>query len=72
MKILTLLLEGEVLCEMSTFVISSEKEQSRRVDEFQCPEIYDALYAKVASVDVVTQEEIFGRRRRTSNLEQLH
>ncbi len=40
---LTLLLEGEVLCEMPALVVASQQEERVRVDQLERPQVDDAL-----------------------------
>jgi len=43
----TFLLEGEILGQMSTLMVATEHEQSRRVHDFQSPQIQNTLqYSK--------------------------
>uniref|UniRef100_A0A182J1E9 Uncharacterized protein n=1 Tax=Anopheles atroparvus TaxID=41427 RepID=A0A182J1E9_ANOAO len=69
---LTLLLKRKVFCQVTTLVVAAQQKQGRRVAELERPQVEDALYAEVAAIDVVAEEEIFGRRRRAADLEQLH
>lgn len=69
---LALLLECEVLGEVAALVIAAQQEERRRVEQLHGPQVEHALDAKVASVDVVAQEEVARVRRRSAHFEQLH
>jgi hypothetical protein len=47
LRVLTFLLEGEVLCEVATLVVPAEQEQGRRVTQLQCPEVKHALKEEI-------------------------
>jgi hypothetical protein len=69
---LTLEFEGEVICEMATFVVSAQQEQGIGVPYLETPQVEHALDTKVPSIDVVAQEEVSGICRVATNFEQLH
>lgn len=70
--VLALELEGEVVCQVTAFVVSSEQPQGLGVVDLQRPEVQDALDAEVATVDVVAQEEVSRLGRVAPDLEELH
>lgn len=85
---LTLQLEGEVISQMTTLVVSSEQPKRIRVPDLQRPEVQNALrpstichmvprqmshlYTKVAAINVVAQEKIACLCGVATDFEQLH
>lgn len=44
--VLTFLFEGEILCQMSTFMVSPQKKECLWVEDFQRPQVQHALEAE--------------------------
>lgn len=44
--VLALQLEGEVVCQMTAFVVTPQQPKRIRVPDLQCPEVEDALWSK--------------------------
>lgn len=65
-------LEGEVVSQVATLVISSQQPEGLGVVNLQTPQVEDTLYTEVATVDVVTKEQVSGLGRVAANFEQLH
>lgn len=89
--VLTLELEGEVVGQMSTFMVAPQKPQGIRVPNLESPQVKDALAGdqsvttttmgedaiahldtEVASVHVVTEEQVSCLCRVSADLKQLH
>jgi hypothetical protein len=64
--------EGEVVSQVATFMVSSQQPEGLGVMDLETPEVEDTLYAEVASIDIVTEEEVSGLSGVTSNFKQLH
>lgn len=70
--VLAFKLEGEVVGQVTTLVIASQEPQRLGVVDLQSPEIQDTFDTKVATVDVVAQEEVSRLGRVASDFEELH
>lgn len=70
--VLAFKLEGEVVGQVATFVVSSQQPERLGVVNLETPEVENTLYAEITSVDVVTKEEISGLGGVTTNFEELH
>jgi hypothetical protein len=70
--VLAFKLEGKVIGQVATFVVSSQQPKSLGVVNLETPEVENALYAEITSVDVVTKEEISGLGGVATNFEKLH
>lgn len=70
--VLALELEGEVISQVTTLVVSSQQPEGLGVVNLQTPQVEDTLYTEVATVDVITEEQVSGLSRVTANFEQLH
>jgi len=57
---------------VATFVVSSQQPKRLGVVNLETPEVENALYAEITSVDVVTKEEISGLGGVATNFEKLH
>ena len=64
-------LESEVIRQMSAFVVSAEDCYSIAVPELEGYEEGDGLDRVVASVDVITHEEVVGVGRVAADAEQF-
>lgn len=69
---LALQLKGEVIGQVATLVIAAEKPQGVGVVDLEGPEVKDTLYAEVAAVHVIAEEEIPSLGGVAANLKQLH
>lgn len=70
--VLALELEGEVVGQVATLVVSSQQPEGLGVVNLQTPKVEDTLYAEVTTVDVVTKEQVSGLGRVAANFKQLH
>ena len=70
--VLAFKLEGKVIGQVATFVVSSQQPKRLGVVNLETPEVENALYAEITSVDVVTKEEISGLGGVATNFEKLH
>lgn len=70
--VLTFQLEGKVIGQMATLVVTTEQPQAVWIPNLQRPQVKHTLDGEVASVDVVSQEQISGIGWVTTDLEQLH
>ena len=59
------------LCDLSAFVVATEDRDSVLEAHLQCHEQRDRFHAIVASVDVITHEEIVGVGWLASDFEEL-
>lgn len=69
---LTLELEGEVVSQMATLVVASQKPQCLGVVDLEGPQVENTFDAKVSSVNVVAEEEVSRLSRIAADLKQLH
>lgn len=65
-------LEGKVIGQVATLVVSSQEPQRLGVVNLQGPEVEDTFDTEVATVDIVAQEEVSRLGRVASNFKQLH
>lgn len=70
--VLALKLEGKIVRQMTAFMVSPEQPERLRVMNLERPQVEDALDTEVASVDVVSQEEIASLSGVATNFEKLH
>ncbi|TKW51225.1 hypothetical protein CTA1_2028 [Colletotrichum tanaceti] len=70
--VLALELEGKVVGQVATLVVTAEQPQGLGVVDLQAPEIQDALDAEVASVDIVAEEKVSRLGGVAPNFEELH
>ena len=59
------------LCDLSALVVASQNRNSILEAYFQCNQQSDCLDTVVATIDVVTHEQVVGIGRLTANLEKL-
>lgn len=67
-----LIVEPVDLCDLSTFVISSEDCDSVSESHLESDEKGDSLEGVVASVDIITHEEVIGVWAISANSKKLH
>jgi len=60
------------LCDLAGFVIATEDGYAGRIAYLERDEEGDGLDGKVATIDIVTHEQIIGVWIGTANLEELH
>jgi hypothetical protein len=65
-------LEGEVVRQVATFVVSAEQPEGVGIVNLERPQVQHALYAEVPTVDVVSQKEVSSLGRVTAHFEELH
>lgn len=70
--VLALELEGEIVGEMATLMVSAQQPESLGIMYLQGPQVQDTLDTKVAPVYVVAEEEISGLGRVTTDFEKFH
>lgn len=70
--VLALQLEGEVIGQMATLVVSAEKPKSLRIVNLERPEVEHAFYAKIAPINIVAQEEVSRLSRVATDFKELH
>lgn len=54
----TFLLESEVICEMSAFMVAADEEKRLRIQNLITVQEHDALEGEVASIHVVSEKEV--------------
>lgn len=64
--------EGEVFCEMPTFVVPTKESDILRALEFEGVEIQQAFDAEVTTINIVTQKQIVIIRETSPYFEQFH
>lgn len=70
--VLTLQLEGEIISQMATLVVTTKKPQAVWIPDLQGPEVEHTLNGKVSAINIVSEEEVSGVRGVSADLEQLH
>ena len=70
--VLTLQLEGEVISQMATLVVTTQKPQAVWVPDLQRPEVKHTLNREVSTIDIISKEEVSGVGWVSTDLEQLH
>lgn len=70
--VLALELKGEVVGQMTALVVAAQQPERLGVVNLERPQVQDALDGKVATVNVITEEEVARLGRVAADLEQLH
>jgi hypothetical protein len=65
-------LEGEVIGQVATLVVSSQQPEGLGVMDLERPEVKDTLYTEVTTINVITKEEVACLGWVATDLEELH
>lgn len=65
-------LEGEVIGQMAAFVVSAKQPEGLGIVDLERPEVENAFYAEITTVDIVAKEQIPSLGRVAADLEQFH
>ena len=65
-------LEGKILAQMPTFVVTPDQMDRVTIKQFQRPEVENDLDAEIPAIHVIAEKKITGFVRLTTNFEELY